>query len=72
MCWLCWVFVAVWAFLSLCTGLSLCWRFLALASLAEHRLQGMQAPEVVVAHRLSCSTAFENFLDQGSDPCLLH
>ena len=27
---------------------------------------------VVVVHRLSCSTACGIFLDQGSNPCLLH
>ena len=27
---------------------------------------------VVVAHRLSCSAAGGIFLDQGSNPCLLH
>ena len=27
---------------------------------------------IVVAHRLSCSTAGGIFLDQGSNPCLLH
>ena len=38
---------------------------------AEHGLQGAQA-SVVVAHRLSCSTACKIFLDQGSSPCPLH
>ena len=32
---------------------------------------GTQA-SVVVAHGLRCSTAWEIFPDQGSDPCLLH
>ena len=34
---------------------------------------GLQSTgSVVVAHRLSCSTACGIFLDQGSNPCLLH
>ena len=55
----------------------------AVASLAEHRLQGTQASavadsgldgtgSVVVAHRLGCSMACGIFLDQGLNPCLLH
>ena len=45
---------------------------IAVASLfAEHRLQGAQ-PSAVVVHRLSCSTTCGIFLDQGSNPCLLH
>ena len=30
------------------------------------------AGSVVVAHGLSCSLAYGIFLDQGSNPCLLH
>ena len=34
---------------------------------------GLQSTgSVVVAHRLSCSTVCGIFLDQGSNPCLLH
>ena len=44
---------------------------IVVASLAaEHGLQSTGS--VVVAHRLSCSTACGIFLDQGSNPCPLH
>ena len=60
---------------SLVTGFSLvavCGLLLAVASLvAEHGLEGALAT-VVGAHGLSCSTACGSFLDQGSNPCLLH
>ena len=60
---------------SLVTGYSLaavCRLLLAVASLvAEHGLEGALAT-VVGAHGLSCSTACGSFLDQGSNPCLLH
>ena len=57
---------------------------IAVAALAaEHRLQGMWTSAVVtpglwstaltvVTHRLSCCKACGNFLDQGSNQCLLH
>ena len=78
--WLCWVFVAVQAFLwlqwagfSLQSGFSYC----------GARTRGAQAsvvvvPELwstgsaVVAQGLSCSEARGTFLDQGSDLSLLH
>ena len=60
---------------SLVTGFSLvavCGLLLAVASLvAEHGLEGALAT-VVGAYGLSCSTACGSFLDQGSNPCLLH
>ena len=60
---------------SLVTGFSLvavCGLLFAVASLvAEHGLEGALAT-VVGAHGLSCSTACGSFLDQGSNPCLLH
>ena len=44
---------------------------IAVASLvAEHRLYSTDS--VVKAHRLSCSVACGIFLDQRSNPCLLH
>ena len=70
-----------------CVGLSLVavHEFLtAVAALvAEHRLQGVRASvfetrglwspgSVLVAHGLSCSAVGGIFLDQGSNPCLLH
>ena len=74
--WLCWVFISVRG-LSLvaasgghsssrCVGLSLL-RPLLLRSTGSRR-----AGSVVVAHRLSCSTACGIFPDQGSNPCPLH
>ena len=74
--WLCWFFVSVRG-LSLvvasgghsssrCAGLSLS-RPLLLRSTGSRR-----AGSVVVAHRLSCSTACGIFPDQGSNPCRLH
>ena len=40
------------------------------AEVEVHGLWGTGS--VVVAHRLSCSTACRIFLDQGSNLCLLH
>ena len=86
--WLCWVFIAVWAFSStgdrgpLYAGEPGC--LPAVASLVtEHRLQATRAP-VVFAHRfqstgsiavaqgLSCFVACGIFLDQESNPRHLH
>ena len=40
------------------------------ASLVEHGLKGMGS--VLMAHRLSCPVPCGTFLDQISNPCLLH
>ena len=59
------------------------WLLIAVASLAEQRLQGMWASvvaahgfwstgSVVVVHGLSCSMACGIFQDQWSNLCLLH
>ena len=71
--WLCWVFTAAWAFLQLwqegailqveCTGFSLQWLLLLLLQ---------STGSTVVVHGLSCSIGCGIFLDQGSNPCLLH
>ena len=70
------------AFIALC-GLSLiavsrAYSFVAVpglltvvASLVDHRLQGLQA-SVVATHGLSCHVACGIFLDQGLNLCLLH
>ena len=44
---------------------------IVVASVAEHRLEGIQ-PSVVVAHRLTCPTACGIFLDQVSKLCPWH
>ena len=65
--WLRLIFVAV-------HGLSLvavCRLLLLVASLVEHRLQGVMT-SVVVACGLSCSTVCVIFLDQGSNRCPLN
>ena len=72
--WLCWVFAAAWAFLHLwrlaatlelwCTGFSSQWLLLLWSSRVwaqDFMVQG-----------LSSSAACGIFLDQGSNPCLLH
>ena len=60
------------------------WLLIAVASLvAEYKLYGTRASivaasgpqstgSIVVVHGLSCFTACGIFLDQGSNPCLLH
>ena len=74
--WLCWVFVSVRGLSpvaasgghssSRCAGISLS-RPLLLWSTGSRR-----AGSVAVAHWPSCSAACGIFLDQGSNPCLLH
>ena len=64
--WLCWVFVALRAFLQLwCTGFSLQWLLLL-----QSRALGWVG-SVAVAHGPSCSVA-GIIPDQGSNPCILH
>ena len=85
--WLCWVFLAVGAFLELrCTGFSLRW-LLWLQSTGSRALgcqqlwrvgsvlvaPGLQGTgSVVVAHGLGSSVACGIFPEQGSNPHLLH
>ena len=64
--WLCCVFLAAWTFLQLqCLGFSLPWLLLVQSTGSRHRLNSW-------VHRFSCSAACGIFLDQGSNPCLLH
>ena len=74
--WLCWPLLlrglcsscGEWALLFSCSAqASHCCGFFAV----EHGLQGTGSA-AVVAHRLSCPTACGSFLDQGSNPHLLH
>ena len=61
-----WVFIAMCRFfLVVAHGL-----LITVASLMEHRFWSLCL--VVVAHRLSCSSACGIFLDQGLNPCPLH
>ena len=85
--WLCWVFPAVSLF-SGCGMRGLLWLWCVVShcrdfSCCGHRLSGAQASaaaapgfwstaSVEVVHGLSCSTECGIFLNQGSNPCLLH
>ena len=83
--WLCWVFIAPWLFSS-CrgfatlqrTGCSLWWSLRLLSTGRGARGLEAEVPALwgagsaAVAHGVCCSTARGIFLDQGSNPCLLH
>ena len=62
----------LWLWLSGGYCLVVMWGLLigVISLVVEHRLHGTGL--VVVAHGLSCSWACGIFLDQGSNPCLLH
>ena len=69
MYWLCQVFLAArrLSLVAASGGYSSLW----CAGFFQQNALGAQA-SVVVAHGLSCSAACGIFLDQGSNPCLLH
>ena len=81
--WLCWGFVAAWAFLQLwgvgllsrcgvqayCSGFSCGAQALGCAGFGSYSCYSTGS--AVVAHSLSCSVACAIFLDLGSNPCLL-
>ena len=73
--WLRWVFVAVCGLSLVAVGKSyslvvVCRLIYVISPVAEHGLQSLGSG--VVARGLSCPTACGVFLDQGSNPCLLH
>ena len=81
--WLCWVFVAVWAFSLVVVGeFLLQWLLLWSTSSRACGVQQLcgkgsivvaqNTGSVMVVHRLSCSEATGIFPDQGWNPCLLH
>ena len=76
-------FIFIYLFWLHCAGFSSCGeRGLIFGAQASHcgnfLRRGAQALALagrglrVVAHRLSCSAAYGVFLDQGTNPCLLH
>ena len=73
---LCWIFIAVWAFLQLqrvrgYSPVAVCGFLTEVSCLvAEHGLWSRGS--IAVAHGLSCFMAYRMFLDQGSNLCLLH
>ena len=77
--WLCWVFVAVWAFSLVAESRdssldAMCRSLVVLAFLlAEHRLSVRGAlVSAVVVHRFSCPLACGVFPDGGLNLCPLH